>query len=70
VRDADPWPSEQRYDYFVRTRPATAVEQERLPERYYPQKEAVLAVLRSYFGMDLGDDKEGWHAVLNSMGLK
>jgi len=57
---------QERYDYFVRTRPATPAEERSAPERYYPQKEAVLAVLRNYTGMDLGDDVEAWRDVLRT----
>jgi hypothetical protein len=69
VGDAEPWPSEQRYDYFVRTRPATPKEQTRVFERYDPQKECVLAVLRHITGIDVGDDRSAWKAVLRSMAL-
>jgi len=52
VADHQPWPLEQRFDYFVRTRELTPEEVARLPaakpgERLdYPQRESVLAALR------------------------
>jgi hypothetical protein len=50
VADADPWPSEQRYDYLVRTRAATVQEQAARNDRRgrdYPQRQAVLFALRA-----------------------
>jgi hypothetical protein len=52
VADHQPWPLEQRFDYFVRTRELTPDEVAQLPaarpgERLdYPQRESVLAALR------------------------
>jgi hypothetical protein len=50
VADADPWPSEQRHDYLVRTRAATVQEQalrEHRRRHDYPQRQAVLFALRA-----------------------
>jgi HEAT repeat protein len=49
VEKADPWPTMQRYDYLVRTRPANATDVEWRAVRKqetYPQREAVQYALR------------------------
>jgi hypothetical protein len=50
VGAAAPWPEMQRFDFLVRTRPATeeelAVAQQKGPDASYPQREAVLWALK------------------------
>jgi hypothetical protein len=63
VKDADPWPPMQRYDYMVRVRKATDAEMAKLretPSSSYPQRNAALAALRHLSGRDLGASTEAW----------
>jgi hypothetical protein len=64
VEKAAPWPKVQRFDYVVRTRPATAEEVDRAEKRStgasYPQRESALAALRGLSGQDLGTSTEDW----------
>jgi hypothetical protein len=64
VERAAPWPTMQRYDYMVRTRPATAEEVARARERPAgagsPQRVAILAALRGLSRKDLGATTEAW----------
>jgi hypothetical protein len=50
VGAAAPWPEMQRFDFVVRTRPATeeelAIAQQKGPEASYPQRDAVLWALK------------------------
>jgi hypothetical protein len=41
VAKSDPWPEQQRFDFLVRTRTATAAEVAAKPSATYPQREAV-----------------------------
>jgi hypothetical protein len=52
VDKAAPWPAVQRFDFLVRTRPATADEVRRLgdPAAISPQRAAVLFALRELGG--------------------
>jgi hypothetical protein len=67
---------EQRFDYMVRTRPATAEEildaQKYVPQGgksfSYPQREAVLYALRELTGQNLSEDAGAWAAWLKSAG--
>ena len=72
VENAAPWPTQQRYDFMVRTRLANAEEVSRARDRpagaSYPQREAMLAALRGLTGKDLGTTgslaelrHRGWH---------
>jgi hypothetical protein len=74
VEDAAPWPTIQRFDYLVRTRPATAVEvaqDQLLPARAsYPHREAVLMALRGLTGKDVGTETESWHKYAREMSLQ
>lgn len=65
VENADKWPKEQRYDFLVRTRPATWWERVVPPSRDYPQRAAVLATLRALTGTDAGNESDEWRAALN-----
>ncbi|HLW64698.1 MAG TPA: hypothetical protein VKS79_05210, partial [Gemmataceae bacterium] len=67
---------EQRFDYMLRTRVATAEEildaQKYQPQGgksfSYPQREAVLYALRHLTGRDYGEDAAVWDAWLKSIG--
>jgi hypothetical protein len=52
IEKAAPWPAVQRFDFLVRTRPASAeeVRQHRDPAAISPQREAVLFALRELGG--------------------
>jgi hypothetical protein len=60
------WPANQRFDYMVRTRPATfdeIIEGVKKSEDY-PQREAVLFALRELTGGDLGNESSKWWQLL------
>jgi hypothetical protein len=60
-----PWPKLQRYDFFVRTRPAQPWElQPAEPGRPCPQRAAVLRALRGLTGQDYGDRAADWRTGL------
>ena len=67
---------EMRFDYMVRTRPATAEEiaeaQKYQPQGgksfSYPQREAVLYALRELTGQKLSEDAAAWNGWLKSAG--
>jgi hypothetical protein len=65
VNAAAPWPDEQRFDYLVRHRILTSVE-ERTPAGMatYPQRESVLWALRDLTGEDRGERASAWRALL------
>jgi hypothetical protein len=56
------WPANQRFDYMVRTRPATLDEVLDAVKKAddYPQREAVLFALRELTGEDLGNESSKW----------
>jgi hypothetical protein len=69
VKQADPWPSHQRFDYLVMTRPITLGElkepaYQKLHDAQsrpgYEQREAVLFALRELTGKDLGPATAAW----------
>jgi hypothetical protein len=66
VHDAQPWPTRQRHDYFVRTRELQPEETAHLPivSVAYPQRDAVLLALRALTAEDHGTLAEEWHAYL------
>jgi hypothetical protein len=78
VEHAAPWPTAQRYDFFVRQRELTAEETAaylaaclspdahwlRREESSYPQRQAVLFALRKLTGEDLGTRTEAWRSWL------
>jgi len=64
VENPGKWPAEQRYDYLVRTRPATWWERIMPPRSDYPQRRAVLAALRALTGLDPGDSSGAWREAL------
>jgi HEAT repeat protein len=59
-------PTRTRFDYFVRTRNATAAEKQALnratPAPTYPQREAVLYALRGLTGVDEGPTTVAWQS--------
>jgi hypothetical protein len=68
------WPENQRYDYLVRTRPLSNVEQKRLEPKKtqnadaYPQRDAVLFVLREVTGKKLSTTAaEDWNTVVKTL---
>jgi hypothetical protein len=76
VKDADPWPTLQRFDYVVRTRELTAKEVtvhqccEPAPDPTdYPQRHAVLFALRDLTGEDAGTSSAEWRRLLGKIGL-
>src|SRR5262249_147784 len=72
VRDAEPWPQMQRFDYLVRTRVLTAQEAEeyrrqapkRQPGTVTPYHRAALYALRELTGRDTGPTAEDWRELL------
>jgi hypothetical protein len=62
------WPKEQRYDFLIRTRPATDAEIKLAQKNHksldYPHREAVLRVLRGLTGKDLGKESKPWQDFL------
>jgi hypothetical protein len=77
VDDADPWPSQQRFDYLVWDRPAPA--QAPLPEktsdetdngaksvRSFPQRESVVFALRALTGKDAGTTSDAWRSAVSA----
>jgi hypothetical protein len=68
VTAAGKWPGNQRYDYVLRTRPATRQELRTWQQesragaaaKPYPQREAMLFALREITGKDLGASYEAW----------
>jgi hypothetical protein len=61
-----PWPANQRFDYMVRTRPATLNDVSTTVKKAkdYPQREAVLFALRELTGEDLGKESSKWRQLL------
>jgi hypothetical protein len=72
VKDAAPWPEQQRFDFLVRTRtaPAEAVVeyrtwlQEQGPDHLAPHQQAALVALRALTGRDAAPTAQAWRAVL------
>ena len=69
------WPSNQRYDYLVRSRPATPKEKAELTKRSdpeeakdadYPQRDAALFALRELTGKNLGTATRDWEPLLRT----
>ncbi len=64
VPDSGAWPGQQRFDYLLMIRPATAKEREEFANLTQPQHHGpVLFALRELTGCDLGPDPRCW-AVL------
>jgi HEAT repeat protein len=67
VRNPDPWPAYQRYDYLVVRRPATEEERELAAQRATrscPQRDAALFALRALTGKDCGTTAVAWRRAL------
>jgi hypothetical protein len=63
VSNSNPWPTLQRYDFLVRTRPA--VDADRLPgDPEYPQRKALVRALQALTGKDFGNRAAEWRAGL------
>jgi hypothetical protein len=63
VAKAAPWPDRQRYDFLVRTRPATPAEIIAPRPEKTPQREAIVRALQRLTGESLGDDVAAWKLV-------
>jgi hypothetical protein len=70
--DTAPWPDNQRYDFVVRTRPATPAEMANIttPRGNYPQRDSVLYALRGLTGKDGGTSSERWRELLGLIAEK
>lgn len=72
VKDAEPWPANQRFDFFVRTRDVTSDEaaecrrqlQEQVKTAGQPYHRAALTALRGLTGRDAGTSPEAWREML------
>jgi hypothetical protein len=68
VARPDVWPTNQRFDYLVRTRPATMrdieIASRKAPMASYPQRESVLFALRELTGKDAGLSADAWRPVV------
>lgn len=78
VSNPGKWPGQQRFDYLLRTRKATAKEvsflqglqKEKKLDAPYQQREALLFALREVTGTDLGSLTEKWLPLLNPIEKK
>ncbi len=66
VEAAAPWPSEQRFDFVTRVRPAKPEEMARIAAKpgNYPQRDAVQYALRGLTGKDGGEKSDKWCELL------
>jgi len=72
VKDAHPWPSNQRFDFFVRERTLSADEAEEFREKLTPKEAGVLSpyhkaavgALRDLTGKDAAPTAEAWRKLL------
>ncbi len=71
VEKAKPWPEQQRYDFLVRIRLATEAEiargQKAPSTASYPQREAILRVLRELTGKELGSSTAAWKSYAEDL---
>jgi hypothetical protein len=80
VKDADPWPDTQRYDYLVRIRDVSkdelqtfGIDPTKTPpgppksDTLYPQQEAVLFALTRLTGQNFGTDVDKWKSYLGNV---
>jgi len=63
VANPGPWPAYQRFDFLVRTRPATETDKA-ASDAESPQKKAVVRALQALTGKDFGDRAADWRAGL------
>jgi hypothetical protein len=69
VPEPGPWPKLQRFDFFVRNRPALAWELQRKWSAVdYPQRYAALRALRQITKRDYGLDADAWRDGLRKEG--
>jgi hypothetical protein len=69
VQKPGPWPKMQRYDFFVRPRPALEWELlNNAPGIEYPQRYAVLRALRKITDRDFGNESDAWRTGLRKEG--
>jgi len=68
VADASPWPDQQRFDFFVRTRVLTPTETQAwetaAKDRANPYRESALLALRELTGRDAEPTPQAWREVL------
>jgi hypothetical protein len=68
VARPDVWPTNQRFDYLIRTRPATMrdieIASRKEPNASYPQRESVLFALRELTGKDVGTSADAWRPMV------
>jgi hypothetical protein len=66
VKDAAPWPDEQRFDFVVRQRvvPMDKEADANPPSASFPQREALTYTLRKLTGKDAGDSRQKWETML------
>lgn len=66
VNEFPKWPTQQRFDFVTRIRPATEEEIAAAREKplSYPQREAVLMTLRNLTGQNGGSDSETWKRIV------
>ncbi|HSQ57735.1 MAG TPA: hypothetical protein VLM40_18580, partial [Gemmata sp.] len=72
VAEAQPWPDQQRFDFFVRTRELSAEEAASYRDKLTPKEEGVvspyhraaLAALREMTGKDTAPTAEAWRKLL------
>jgi hypothetical protein len=60
VLNPGPWPARQRYDFFVRARPAAAGEISQTKRAKIPQRAAALRALQGLTGLTAGSSVETW----------
>src|SRR5262249_1450943 len=67
VKDAAPWPDDQRFDFVTPVRPAKPEEMPEIAAKpsNYAQREAVLYALRGLSGKDGGDSTDKWRELLS-----
>jgi hypothetical protein len=65
VENPGRWPGRQRYDFFVRTRPATPDDPPAAPGTDSPQRRLVLKTLRTLTGQNFVT-AAGWHSYLRT----
>jgi phage FluMu protein Com len=69
VPDSGAWPGQQRFDYLIMLRPATAKEREEFANLTQPQHHGpVLFALRELTGCDLGPDPRCWAVFKREQG--
>jgi hypothetical protein len=71
VAKAAPWPDRQRFDFLVRTRPATSAELSDPRPTNSPQREAIVRALQRLTGESIGNDLAAWQRYgMRSLSVK